>query len=240
MLILIGCEESQEVCKAFRALGYEAYSCDFKDCSGGHPEWHIKGNMKSAIIRHDWDMVFFFPDCTYITCSAEWAYKEPPYHQNVKPGTLTGKRRIEAREAALQFICDILNLCESKGITGVGFENPVGVIPKRVFRYYHQPSGSYCWKVSPRNLDNGGLEATQYIQPYEFGDDASKKTGLWLFGLPKLNNTKFVPPRIIGGKKRWGNQTDSGQNNISPCENRAELRSKTYPGIAEAMAEQWG
>lgn len=238
--VLFAGEESQACTKAFRQLGHNAFSCDLKDCSGGNPEWHIKGNMKFAIAENNWDMVFFFPDCTYITCSAEWAYKEPPYHQKVKPGTLVSKARVEARENALQFICDILNLCERKGVKRYGFENPVGVIPKRIFRYYDELTGKISWRVFPSNLNFGGLEATQYIQPYQFGDDASKKTGLWLFGLEPLKETSFIQPRIVNGKKRWGNQTDSGQNNISPCENRAELRSKTYPGIATAMAMQWG
>ena len=232
MKILFAGEESQACTKEFRNKGHEAFSCDLKDCSGGKPEWHIKGCMKIAIANNEWDAVFFFPDCTYITCSAEWAYKEPPYHQEVKPGTLVGEARIKAREEALQFVCDILNLCEKKGIQKYGFENPVGVIPKRISRH-----NQGRWQVSP---SINGLKASQYIQPYQFGDDASKKTGLWLFGLHPLKPTKFIAPRIIDGKNRWGNQTDSGQNNISPCENRAELRSKTYPGIAAAMAAQWG
>lgn len=259
--VLFAGEESQECTKAFRLLGHEAFSCDLKDCSGGKPEWHIKGCMKQAIRNNDWDMVFFFPDCTFITCSAEWAYKEPPYHQKVKPGTLVGKERIKARNDALQFICDILNLCEQKGIKMYGFENPVGVIPKRIFRYYNETTKQRIWKVFPSSLNAGGLEASQYIQPYEFGDDASKKTGLWLFGLPLLQSTGYVDFKRYkckcgnvfsseygkygccpeyAAKPLFGNQTDSGQNNISPCENRAELRSKTYPGIAAAMAMQWG
>lgn len=81
--------------------------------------------------------------------------------------------------------------------------------------------------------------ADQVIQPYEYGHDASKATCLWLKGLPKLRPTLFTPPRIVAGKKRWGNQTDSGQNKLGPSEDRWKIRSYTYPGIAEAMAEQW-
>lgn len=99
----------------------------------------------------------------------------------------------------------------------VAFENPVGVLG-------HTALG----------------RATQYIQPYEFGDDASKKTGLWLHNLPKLVPTKRVPGRIVGNKERWANQTDSGQNKLGPSEERATLRSRTYPGIADAIVEQWG
>ena len=80
----------------------------------------------------------------------------------------------------------------------------------------------------------------QIIQPWMFGEDASKSTCLWLKGLPKLESTKIFPPRIVDGRKRWSNQTDSGQNRLGPSENRAELRSKTYAGVAKAMAQQWG
>ena len=83
------------------------------------------------------------------------------------------------------------------------------------------------------------MKPTQTIQPYQFGDNASKRTCLWLKGLPKLQTTEYVTPRIVNGKERWSNQTDSGQNRLSPSENRDEIRSKTYPGIALAMADQW-
>ena len=82
--------------------------------------------------------------------------------------------------------------------------------------------------------------ASQFIQPYDFGDDASKKTGLWLKNLPLLIPTKYIPPRIVGGLPRWGNQCDSGQNELTPSGSRAEDRARTYVGIAEAMADQWG
>lgn len=108
-------------------------------------------------------------------------------------------------------------------IERIAIENPVGVISTRI------------------------KPATQYIQPYEYGDDASKKTGLWLKNLPPLQPTKYVEPRLVeypkgSGKmvKRWGNQTDSGQNKLPPSEDRWKVRSKTYQGWAEAMADQWG
>jgi hypothetical protein len=217
MRILVGCEESQEVCKAFRALGHEAYSCDLKDCSGGHPEWHIKGDVFAAIKLMSWDMGIFFPDCTYLTCSAEWAYGDGPYHQKVKPGTLVGEARRIARLKAIKFFTELYNC----GIPRIVMENPVGVM-------------------------NSLRHPDQIIHPYMFGDDASKSTCLWLYGVSKLriDPLKFHPHRevIVNGKKykRWGNQTDSGQNRLTPGEKRAELRSKTYPGIAKAMAEQWG
>lgn len=240
MKILFAGEESQECTKAFRNAGHEAFSCDLKPCSGGHPEWHYQEDMRYTIRLNFWDAVFFFPDCTYITCSAEWAYKDGPYHQKVKLGTLVGEERRKARQQALQFICDILNLLEKEGVECYGFENPVGVIPKKIFRYYDEITKEYSFKVFPTQLKFGGLEATQYIQPYEFGEDASKKTGLWLFNLPKLKPTKYFTPRIVNNKKRWSNQTDTGQNNLSPNDKRAENRSKTFAGIAKAMADQWG
>lgn len=82
--------------------------------------------------------------------------------------------------------------------------------------------------------------ATQYVQPYEFGHDASKRTGLWLQNLPPLRPTKYIAPRIVGGRRRWANQTDSGQNRLPPSETRAFDRARTYQGIADAMAIQWG
>lgn len=80
----------------------------------------------------------------------------------------------------------------------------------------------------------------QIVQPYQFGEDASKATCLWLHGLPPLVHTRWVMPRWVGGRPRWGNQTDSGQNRLGPSPERWRLRSKTYPGLAAAMAEQWG
>ncbi len=102
------------------------------------------------------------------------------------------------------------------GINKVAIENPIGVMSS-IFR-----------------------KPNQVIHPYNFGDDASKSTCLWLKNLPRLNGTRYVEPRIINGQKRWANQTDSGQNKLSPSDNRAELRSKTYHGIAKAMSDQWG
>lgn len=100
-------------------------------------------------------------------------------------------------------------------IDQIAIENPIGVMSKRL-----------------RKPD-------QYIQPFDFGHNASKKTCLWLKDLPALIPTKYIKPRIVDGKKRWSNQTDSGQNNLGPSANRAKMRSATYQGWAEAMAEQW-
>lgn len=125
--------------------------------------------------------------------------------------TTRGLRDPQLTEDALAFVAALLNAPISK----IAIENPVGVISTRL------------------------LPATQYIQPYEFGEDASKKTGLWLKNLPKLVPTKYIPPRIINGRPRWANQCDSGQNKLGPSEDRWAKRSKTYKGVAEAMAQQW-
>jgi hypothetical protein len=135
----------------------------------------------------------------------------------LKPETLVGQARKLARREAVRFVETIR---ESK-IPRIAIENPVGHL-------------SRAWRVPD-----------QTIQPYQFGDDASKATSLWLIGLEPLRPTKFFQPRIViggphHGKKRWGNQTDGGQNKLTPSENRATERARTYTGIAEAMASQWG
>lgn len=291
MKILIGCEESQAVCKTFRAKGHEAYSCDILPCSGGHPEWHLQMDVFKAIKLHKWDMGIFFPDCTYLTCSAEWAYKDGPYHQKVKPETLVGEKRRLAREKALHFVRDLMN-CD---IPHISIENPIGKIPARIFWYVGGENGPARWEVSPTDLDHGGRSPDQILQPWQFGDNASKGTCLWLKNLPTLWHTNIIAPKdyslirsavdmiecpdceepycglcdchyadceclgptqddviykTISGfmfgtlrdpapRPVWANQTPSGQNNLGPSDNRAKLRSKTYPGIAQAMADQW-
>jgi site-specific DNA-cytosine methylase len=198
MKVLVACEESQTVCKAFRAKGHEAYSCDILPCSGGHPEWHIQGDVLEQI-QHEWDMMIAFPPCTYLTVSGlHWNKRIP--------------ERAEKTEESLRFVMALM----AADIPRIVIENPVGVISTRI------------------------RKPNQIIQPYEFGEDASKKTCLWLKGLPLLEPTKYVEPRIVDGKKRWANQTDSGQNRLGPSPDRASIRSKTYHGIAEAMADQWG
>lgn len=125
--------------------------------------------------------------------------------------TTRGLRDPQLTEDALEFVRQIMALpCDR-----IAIENPVGCISTRI------------------------RKADQYIQPYEFGHDASKKTGLWLKGLPLLTPTEYVEPRLVNGKKRWANQTDSGQNKLPPSKDRWQQRSQTYKGIAQAMAEQW-
>ena len=126
--------------------------------------------------------------------------------------TTRGLRDPKLTEYALDFV----RLLLGADIPRIALENPVGCISTRIRR------------------------PEQIVQPYEYGHDASKKTCLWLKNLPPLQMTKYVPPRIVNGKKRWGNQTDSGQNKLGPSEDRWKDRSTTYLGIAEAMAAQWG
>lgn len=126
--------------------------------------------------------------------------------------TARGLRDPQLTEDALQFVENLMML----DVPHIAIENPIGVISTRI-----------------RKPD-------QIIQPWQFGHDASKATCLWLKGLPKLQHTQIVEPRIVNGKKRWANQTDSGQNKLAPSADRWKIRSKTYDGIAEAMADQWG
>jgi hypothetical protein len=221
-LILFGHEESQACTIAFRELGHEAYSCDLKPCSGGHPEWHLQMDVFKAAWLKKWDAAVFFPDCTYMTSSGLFRNINHPI-------------RAEKTEKALRHVRDLMNL----DIEHIGIENPVGCISTRIFWYVGGENGEPRWEVYPIVLEHGARKADQTIQPYQFNEDASKRTCLWLKNLPKLKPTGFYPPRIVDGKPRWSNQTDSGQNKLPPSENRAELRSKTYLGIAKAMAEQW-
>jgi len=126
--------------------------------------------------------------------------------------TTRGLRDPGLTETALDFVRALMD----SPVPCIAIENPVGCISTRICR------------------------ACQYVQPYQFGHDASKRTGLWLKGLPPLIPTSHVAPRIVGGKKRWANQTDGGQNRLEPAPDRWRMRSLTYPGIAAAMAEQWG
>lgn len=210
MRVLIGCECSGVVRRAFRARGHDAWSCDLKPARDGSP-WHIQGDLL-AVLGQGWDLFICHPPCTFLCGSAAWAFKDPPYHQKVKAGTLTGAARREARDEAGAFALALWRADVGK----VALENPRGFLPR-----YLGP-------------------ATQTVQPFNFGDDASKGTCLWLRGLPPLVGTRYVEPRLVDGKRRWSNQTDSGQNKLSPSDDRAERRAVTFLGIAEAMAENWG
>jgi hypothetical protein len=196
MKILVGCEESQAVTKELRKLGHDAFSCDIQDCTGGHPEWHLKMDIFQAIDLKEWDMGIFFPDCTYLTISANKWYKDQPKR---KSRTLVGLERREAREKAIDFFMKLYN-CK---IPKVGIENPIGVISSR----FRKPD--------------------QVLQPWMFGHGETKATCLWLRNLAKLKPTNIVDGRF------------QKMHLLPKTKDRAKLRSKTYPGIAKAMANQW-
>ena len=216
MNIAILFEYSGIVRDAFLKKGHNAISCDILPTESPGP--HFQGDAL-LFLQGKWDMIIAHPPCTYLTCSAEWAYKEGPYHQKVKPETLTGYKRVQAREEALVVAAAVLDA----DVEIIIMENPQGVIGTRI------------------------RPATQYIQPNQYGEDASKNTGLWIKGVDPLIPTKQIRGRFVeypkgSGKivERWANQTDSGQNNMPPSKDRGKLRSKFYQGWADAMVEQWG
>lgn len=208
--VIVGFETSGMIRNALRAIGVDAVSVDVLPSEDGS-QFHIIGDAYEVAESEWFAFGVFHPPCTYLTGSAAWAFTDGPYHQRVKPGTLVGQARRNARDAALADVRRLMALPYPKAI-----ENPVGAIGTHIRR------------------------PDQIIQPFEFGDDASKRTCLWLDRLPRLRNTGWVEPRMVDGKPRWGNQTDSGQNRLSPGADRWKERSRTYPGIAQAAATQWG
>lgn len=196
MRVLIACEYSGVVRRAFEARGHYAMSCDLLPSEDGGN--HYEGDVKD-IISDGWDLMIAHPPCTYLCSSGlHWNTKDPSRQQKT--------------EQALDFVRFLMDAPIEK----IAIENPVGCISTRI-----------------RKFD-------QKIQPYQFGHDASKQTCLWLKNLVPLVPTQMVGARMIDGKPRWGNQTDSGQNRLPPSEYRWKERSRTYEGIAQAMANQWG
>lgn len=204
MKILVACEESQTVCKALRAKGHEAYSCDILPASGGHPEWHIQGDIRD-VLKQEWDMIIAHPPCTYLTLAGNRWFAEK--YKSRYP------TRIQDRKDAVEFFMLFANHSCPK----IAIENPPGYM-------------TTAWR-----------KPDQYIQPYEFGEPARKKTGLWLKGLPPLKPTKLVKPNLKyykNGKSFSADYMD-GVKRSKPGDSMTS-RSKTYQGIADAMAEQWG
>ena len=221
MRVLVACEESQAVCKAFRAKGHEAYSCDIIECSGGHPEWHIMGDVLPLLngnckfqtmdgVRRtlwtEWDLIVAHPPCTYLTVTGNRWFNVERYGEKAI-------KRIADREKAAEFFMAIANADCDK----IAIENPVGYMNT----YYRKPD--------------------QIIQPYMFGDAFEKKTCLWLKGIQPLTATNEVKPpkrkEFASGKTMPEWYADLWHLS---AEERARARSKTFPGIAAAMAEQWG
>lgn len=194
MRVLVACEESQRVCIAFRERGFEAYSCDIQDCSGWHPEWHIKGDVL-PLLKEKWDLIIAHPPCTYLSnAGARFLYPK---------GVLNEARLRKGLQAKDFFMAFYYANCDR-----VAIENPI-------------PSGVYM--MPPYS---------QIIQPWMFGHPVQKKTCLWLRGLPPLMPTDVTEERQ--SSKIPGNWFNHGGKE------RQQNRAKTFPGIAKAMAEQWG
>lgn len=217
MKILIACEESQAVCKEFRRLGHEAYSCDILDCSGGHPEWHIKKDVIEVINGGGYDMMIAFPPCTHLTVSGARHFEQ--------------KRKDGRQKQGIDFFMSMINAPIEK----IAVENPIGIMSS----IYRKPD--------------------QIIQPYYFGDPFQKTTCLWLKNLkplyynlePNLFDSNVTATKNKGEMIYWIDKKTGKQKsqakwyydaliNAKTEEERSTLRSKTFPGIAKAMATQWG
>lgn len=237
MKLLIACEESQAVCTEFRNKGHEAYSCDIVECSGGHPEWHIMQDVLPLLngncsfntldgtkhhIDGKWDMIIAFPPCTHLAVSGA------PHFE---------KKRNDGRQReGIEFFCKFLSAdCEK-----IVIENPIGII-----------SGDYIEKWFPdiANKYNLPLKPTQIIQPWMFGSNYTKATCLWEKGVSPLVPEIIEQPKIeykewidkkTGKKKRQALWYFEALRNSKTAEERARKRSKTFPGVARAMSEQWG
>ena len=226
MRIFIGMETSGQIRNRFAARGHDVISCDLlpaDDVPIYGLNRHLVGDVFLMLDRlrgAGWwpDLAIFHPDCTYLTSSAEWAYADPDfdrypdvgYHLRVKPETLVGADRRAARAAAVR---------DWERIDALPVQQKIAENPAR-------GALSTCFR-----------KPDQTIHPHQFGDDASKATGLWLWGVDPipLDARLFVAPRIVEGLPRWANQTDTGQNRMSPGEDRWKDRSRTYDGIADAI-----
>ena len=233
MKVLVACEESQRVCTEFRKLGHEAYSCDIEPCSGGHPEWHIQydvlpllnGNCDFKTVNGDmhhligkWDMIIAFPPCTHLAVSGARHFEQ--------------KRKDGRQREGIEFFCLFLNADCDK----VAIENPIGII-----------SGDYVKQWFPDLSEKYGLprKPSQIIQPWFWGDNQPKSTCLWLKGLPCLIPDVTEKPEMeyiewvdskTGKKKR---QAKWYMDALKAGADRAKIRSKTFHGVAVAIATQW-
>ena len=229
--VLVACEESQRVCSEFRRLGHNAYSCDLLKCSGGHPEWHFHQDVLEVIknrggkletgdelyIDGEWDIMIAHPPCTFLAVSgAKWYY-----HPDDKDLPLNQRRphprfpnRAQDRQEAIEFFLKLAHA----DIKHIAIENPVGIMNSK----FRKPD--------------------QIVQPYHFGDSASKKTFLWLKNLPPLEYTDVVDPGEFiefESGRRLAKWYSDGLTKTKTAEERRTWRSKTFPGFAKAIAEQW-
>lgn len=194
MRVLVACEYSGTVRRAFRSRGHDAWSVDLLPADDGS-EYHIQGDVL-PILEEGWDLMIAHPPCTYLSNSgAHWLHRQEGRWQLMEEGARFFKRFVD---------CKIPRVC---------IENPV----------MHK----YAKAIIEMNY-------TQTIQPWQFGEDASKRTCLWLRGLPRLQPTEVIK------KKTYANQCVGGQNRLGLSPDRWKIRSKTYDGIADAMADQWG
>ena len=213
MKVLLACEESQAVCKEFRLLGHEAYSCDILPTSGDNPEWHIQDDLMQVMYNGDWDLMIAFPPCTHLAVSGARHFKE-----KIKDGR---------QQEAIDFFMKIVNA----PIHHIAIENPVGIMN------------------NPKNF----RKPDQIIQPYYFGDPYTKTTCLWLKNLEPLIHYKPGDQMDIRSPFSDVTHVDKGEfvvfssgkkmpkwyNDVSSNKKRGHLRSKTFPGIAKAMARQF-
>jgi len=213
--ILVACEESQAITKAFRKLGFEAYSCDLLPASGGHPEWHIQGDAIAEAYSGKYDMMIAHPPCTYLSVAGAWAM----YKKDENGNKLINEVRKKNQDEALDFVKKLMDA----PIEHIAIENPISVISSQI-----------------RKPD-------QIVHPYHFGDKASKSTCLWLKNIPKLEYTNIVEK---GEFKEWIDSKSGKKKRqatwIYECLKQAEnkehlrtLRSKTFQGMADAIADQW-
>ena len=206
MRILVACEESQAVTKELRRLGHEAYSCDIQECSGGYPEWHIRGDVLPLIREGGWDIIIAHPPCTYLTAAGA-------VRLYAKDHTIADPERYQRGVKAAEFFKAIW----TADCPRVAIENPV---PMRCF---------------------GLPRYTQIIEPYMFGDPWRKRTCLWLRGLPPLIQTEAAvePLGLWVGSTSKRRDPTIAERYVLHSNRDPKRRSKTFPGIAKAMAEQW-
>ena len=211
MRILVACEESQAVTKELRNLGHEAYSCDLYESSGGHPEWHLQTDV-TEILKMKWDMIIAFPPCTYLTNAGTRHFSR----------RMNSEEKVLAREAKRLEAAEFFMLFANADCDKIAIENPVG------------------W------MNSTFRKPDQIIHPYYFGEPYSKRTCLWLKGLPLLEPTNMLPKPepeyICKGEKSKGKAIgwcEGIKGTTGGQEGRAKARSKTFLGIAKAMATQW-
>ena len=204
MRVLVACEESQAVTKELRNLGHKAFSCDILPCSGGHPEWHIKGDAVKEAYSGEYDMMICFPPCTHLAVSGARHFKE----------------KIE--DGRQQQGIDLFMSFANAPIDKIAIENPIGIMSTK----FQKPN--------------------QIIQPWMFGDKAQKSTCLWLKNLDELVPTNIVDKGEFfefvskkGVKKKMAMWYYKALKDAKTSAERSTLRSKTFGGIAKAMANQW-